>query len=163
MYLSHTITSFLGKRDVDYETIGHRHTMTSNQTATSTHVARGQIAKGVLFCDEEDYVLAVIPASARVDESALSELLGQRALSLAAEDEISMVFPDCEVGAIPPLGPAYGLDTVVDASLLVQDDVYFEGGDHEHLVHVRGYDFRRLMAGVPRGVISEDENMLQYA
>jgi Ala-tRNA(Pro) deacylase len=163
MYLSHTITSFLGKRDVDYETIGHRHTMTSNQTATSTHVRRGQIAKGVLFCDEEDYILAVIPASARVDESALSELLGQRALTLAGEDELSMVFPDCEIGAIPPLGAAYGVDMVVDASLLVQDDIYFEGGDHEHLVHVRGYDFRRLMAGVPRGVISEDGLPNQYA
>ena len=159
MYLSHTITSFLGKRDVDYETIGHRHTMTSNQTATETHISRSQIAKGVLFCDEEDYVLAVIPASHRVDADALCELLGQRSLSLAGEDELSMVFPDCEVGAIPPLGVAYGLDTVIDASLLAQEDVYFEGGDHEHLVHVRGYDFRRLMAGVPRGVISQDESI----
>ena len=160
MYLSHTVTSFLGKRDVEYETIGHRHTMTSNQSAACAHVRRAQVAKAVLFCDEEDYVLAVIPASARVDESALSELLGQRALSLAGEDEISMVFPDCEVGAIPPLGRAYGVDTVVDASLLVQDDVYFEGGDHEH---VRGNDFRRLMAGIPRGVISEDGHPSQYA
>ena len=63
MYLSHTITSFLGRRDVDYETIGHRHTMTSNQTAESSHVRRQQIAKGVLFCDDDDYVLAASPVT----------------------------------------------------------------------------------------------------
>lgn len=163
MYLSHTVTSFLGRRDVDYETIGHRHTLTSHQTADEAHVRCGQLAKGVLFCDDEDYILAVVPASTRVDANALSELLGQRALTLAGEDEVSLMFPDCEVGAIPPLGTAYGIDTVVDAELLVQDDVYFEGGDHQHLVHVRGTDFRRLMAGVPRGVISEEGRAMRWA
>src|SRR5687768_13823233 len=110
MYLAHTITSVFGKRGVDFEAIGHPPTVTSNQTASLAHVSRSQIAKGVLYCDEDDYVLAVIPASSRVNSEALSELLGQRNLTLAGEDELSMVFPDCEVGAIPPLGVAYGLD-----------------------------------------------------
>ena len=154
MYLSHTVTRFLGNRSVPYESIPHRHTMTSNQTAFSAHVPRDKVAKAVLFGDEEHYVLAIIPASGRVDTDALRDLVGARSIMLAGEDEIAMMFPDCELGAIPAVGPAYGLDTVVDASLLVQPDVYFEGGDHEHLVHVTGADFRRLMTGVKRGLIS---------
>jgi Ala-tRNA(Pro) deacylase len=153
MYLSHTVTRFLGSREVDYQTIAHRHTMTTNQTAFSAHVPRNRVAKAVLYGDDEHYILAIVPASGRVDEGALSDVLGQRKLTLAGEDEIAMVFPDCELGAIPPVGPAYGVATVVDASLLVQPDIYFEGGDHEHLVHVSGANFRKLMLGAKKGMI----------
>jgi Ala-tRNA(Pro) deacylase len=153
MYLSHTITAFMDKRDVDYETVGHRHTMTAGQTANTAEVPRDRLAKGVLFCDEDDYVLAIVPATTRVDPRALGALLGERELELASEDEVGIVFPDCELGAIPAVGLAYGIDTVVDESLLEQDDVYFEGGDHEHVVHVSGDGFHRLMAGVPHGNI----------
>lgn len=154
MYLSHTVTRFLGARSVDYQTITHRHTMTTNQTAFSAHVPRSRVAKAVLLGDDEHYILAIVPASGRVDMNAICEIVGKRELALAGEDEIAMMFPDCELGAIPPVGPAYGVDTVVDASLLVQPDIYFEGGDHEHLVHVTGADFRKLMLGVKKGLIS---------
>ena len=154
MYLSHTVTRFLSAQSVDYDTVAHRHTVTSSQTAFSAHVPRERVAKAVLLEDEEQYILAIVPASGRVDMQAISEVSGRGGLILAGEDEIAMVFPDCELGAIPAVGPAYGVDTVVDASLLVQPEVYFEGGDHEHLVHVSGADFRRLMAGVHKGIIT---------
>jgi Ala-tRNA(Pro) deacylase len=154
MYLSHTVTGFMDKRDVDYDTIGHAHCFTSGESAEQARLPRGRVAKGVLFCDENDYVLAVVPASARVDQKALRAMLGQRNLELAEEDEVALLFPDCELGAIPALGIAYGVGTVVDDSLLEQEDVYFEGGDHEHLVHVSGNAFQRLMAGAPHGNIS---------
>jgi Ala-tRNA(Pro) deacylase len=154
MYLSHTVTGFMDKRDVDYETVGHAHCFTSGQSAESARLPRKRLAKAVLFCDEEDYLLAVVPASARVDRSALKAMVGQRRLELADEDEVALLFPDCEVGAIPAVGLAYGIGTVVDDSLLEADEVYFEGGDHEHLVKVTGGSFQRLMAGAPHGNIS---------
>lgn len=154
MYLSHTVTRFLGTRAIEYETIHHQPTMTTNQTAHSAHVPRAKLAKAVLFGDDERYVLAIVPANARVDTQALSELLGGRDVMLAGEDEIAMMFPDCELGAVPVVGSAYGLEVVVDASLLVQTDVYFEGGDHEHLVHVTGPNFRKMMLGAKKGLIS---------
>ncbi len=63
---------------------------------------------------------------------------------------------DCEVGAIPPLGQAYGIRTVVDRQLLDQDDIYFEGGDHRSVVHLKGGSFRRLMDKVPHHAISRE-------
>ncbi len=154
MYLSHTVTGFMDKRDVEYETIGHAYCFTSGESAEQAQLPRGRVAKGVLFCDEDDYVLAVVPASARVDQKALRALLGERNLQLADEDEVALLFPDCELGAIPALGHAFGVGTVVDDSLLEQEEVYFEGGDHEHLVHVSGRAFQRLMADTPHGNIS---------
>jgi len=154
MYLSHTLSRFLGTRSIDYQTIEHRHTMTTNQTASSAHVPRNRLAKGVLFGDDQRYVLAIIPATGRVDIDALGELLGSKEVVLAGEDEIAMMFPDCELGAIPVVGAAYGVDMVVDASLLVQPEVYFESGDHEHLVHLSGPNFRKMMLGATKGLIT---------
>jgi prolyl-tRNA editing enzyme YbaK/EbsC (Cys-tRNA(Pro) deacylase) len=62
------------------------------------------------------------------------------------EDEIDATFSDCERGAIPAIGEAYGVDVVIDPSLVHQPDVYFESGDHEHLIRMTGDDFRGLMA-----------------
>lgn len=155
MQLSQTVTTFLDHLDIDYETLSHPHSATTQETARRAQVPGEQLAKAVLFCDENDYVLAIVPASTRVDPIALSSLLGQRDLMLAPEDEVGVVFPDCELGAVPAVGLAYGIDTVVDDALLEQAEVYFEGGDHEHVVHVSADGFHRLMAGTPRGRIAE--------
>jgi Ala-tRNA(Pro) deacylase len=72
-------------------------------------------------------------------------------VSLATESEASRLFPDCEEGAMPALGMAYGLPAVVDDDLHGCDDIYFEGGDHRSLVHISGDQFDRLMGDVPRG------------
>ena len=155
MYLSNTITSYLGKREVDYEFVAHRHSITAGESAKKAHVPRHQLAKGVLFCDDQSYLLAVVPASSRVDPAALAALLHVDELMLASEDELVMMFSDCEIGAVPALGAPYGVPSVVDAALLTEPAVFLEAGDHRNLLRVGGNDFRRLMHGVPRGVISQ--------
>jgi Ala-tRNA(Pro) deacylase len=77
-----------------------------------------------------------------------------RRLELAGEQEASRLFPDCEIGAIPPLGDAYGQEVLVDEALIGVDPVLFEGGDHKTLVKITGADFARLMAGARRATIS---------
>ena len=74
-----------------------------------------------------------------------------RDLELVAEDEFSRLFPDCEPGAVPPLGPAYQIETFLDEALTMLANVYFEAGDHEHLVHVNGEDFKTLLSGARQG------------
>ena len=75
---------------------------------------------------------------------------------MATEAELGQCFPDCEVGAVPPIGPAYNLKTLwdPDSSLGKQDKIYFEAGDHNELIHLRGDDFRDLMAGAEHGSYS---------
>ena len=65
-------------------------------------------------------------------------------MALANEGEVSEVFHDCERGAIPPVGPCYRLDVIVDESIEQQPDLYFEAGDHQTLVHVSQSEFARL-------------------
>jgi Ala-tRNA(Pro) deacylase len=113
-------------------------------TAQMAHVSGEQIAKGVLLKDNAGYLLAVVPAARHVMLGYLQDQLG-RELKTASEDELVDVFNDCEIGAVPALGAAYDVDTVIDPLLFEHHDVYFEGGDHEDLVHLAGADFEELM------------------
>ncbi len=70
---------------------------------------------------------------------------------LSEENQAAGYFPDCDAGAIPPLGPAYGVKTLMDEALASLAYVYFESGDHRTLIRVDGVDFLELLRGVRRG------------
>ena len=154
MYVSQTVMGYLDRAGVDYDLISHRHSATSLATARAAHIEPEKLAKGVLMFDEEEYWLAVIPASRRVNRWALESLVDADPLSLATEEDMPALFRDCECGALPVVGPAFGVRTAIDDALLAAEDVYFEAGDHEHLVHLTREEFHRLMHGHPHGAIS---------
>ncbi len=134
---------FLDSHHIDYELLPHPHTGSMLESARAANVPEGLVAKCVLFEDESGYILAIIPASCQVDREMLENRMGRR-LELASEREVQEVFMDFELGAIPPMGFAFHIPTVIDESLLRIPDVYFEEGDHNGLVHISGRDFRDL-------------------
>ncbi|HKU41082.1 MAG TPA: YbaK/EbsC family protein [Polyangiales bacterium] len=154
MFVSHTVMSYLDRLGVEHDVLTHRHTACSSETANAADIERSKLAKAVLMRCEGDYVLAVVPASRHVNTLALKRLLGSDEVALADEDELPYIFRDCETGAIPIVGGAFGLKTAFDDELLRMGDVYFEAGDHEHLVHVNQAAFARLVGDEPHGTIS---------
>jgi Ala-tRNA(Pro) deacylase len=153
MSIAASVETYLAQQGVPYEVIPHQHTSNSSHSAQAAHIPGHQLAKCVMLEDDGGYVMAVVPATHRVDLGVLHQRFG-RELGLATETELSDLFQDCEQGAMPPLGEAYGIDAIVDQSLIGVDDVYFEAGDHCALVHVSGNDFLRLMGDAPRDRIS---------
>ena len=77
-----------------------------------------------------------------------------RRLGLAAEAEIGEIFTDCDLGAVPPVGEAYGVEVMLEESLSGLPDVYFEGGDHKTLIHATGDAFETMMKDARRGRFS---------
>lgn len=150
MAIARSVELFLKEHDVDYELVHHPRTVTSMRTAEVAHVPGTQLAKSVLLEDEAGYLMAIIPASHRIDFGKLRFRLRRR-VGLAMEREVRALFPDCDPGAIPAIGAPYRVDTIIDDALLTQPDVYFEAGDHEELVHMSGAQFSEVMAGVPHG------------
>jgi Ala-tRNA(Pro) deacylase len=148
-----TIESFLTGHRVPFEVIEHEHSSTSLEAAHSAHIPPQRLAKGVLIEDGEHYLMAVVPSSCHVHLGEISRLLG-RHIALASESDAGEVFPDCARGAVPALGPAYGLETVWDERLRDTSEVYFEAGDHEHLVRVSTRDFLGLLDGCVHGSIT---------
>jgi Ala-tRNA(Pro) deacylase len=147
MNIAPTIQDYLAERQIAYEVLTHTRTSTSATTAQAAHLPGRSVAKAVVVEDEGGrYAVAVLPATAHVQLARLERELHRTGLRLAAEPQLGKLFPDCELGAIPPLGEAYGLPTVVDEELAAQPDVFFEAGDHRHLVHVSQGEFNRLLA-----------------
>jgi Ala-tRNA(Pro) deacylase len=153
MAIATTLQDFLASRDVAYDVVTHPQTPSASRTAQAAHVTGEQVAKTVVLHDSDGYVLLVVPATHRIELDAVQSLLDRR-LSLAAESEITGLFGDCEVGAVPPIGEAYGLEVLLDESLTGQPEIFFEGGDHRSLVHLEGARFETLMGNAQRGRFS---------
>lgn len=150
MTVAKTVVSYLQSRQIPYSIVPHRHTQSSRETAEAAHVSAEQLAKAVVFWDQQSYLMAVVRGDRHVGVEILSGKLG-RNLALADESRIAPVFKDCVLGAIPPLGPAYGMDTIVDDSLVGLPEVYFEAGDHEDLIRVDGEHFLRMLNQAQHG------------
>lgn len=153
MAIAITLKSYLDDHHVPYDTIEHGHTMAAMDSAKSAHVPPHQMAKAVVLEDDKGYILSVLPANNRLNLGWVNEEL-QRELRLATEAELKELFGDCEFGAVPALGQPYGLKVIWDDQLKHAADIYIEAGDHEHLIHLRGEDFRNLMEKLPHSVIS---------
>ena len=147
MAMAETLTRYLQAQDITYDLLHHPHTSTSLEAAQSAHIPGDQLAKTVLHEDDGGFVMAVLPATRRVDLGELHRQMKRR-LGLATEAEVAALFRDCETGAVPPIGPAYGIHTIVDDSLAEQSEVYFDAGDHEQLVHVSGETFGSMLGEV---------------
>jgi len=155
MTIPNRLYDFLKQRGSNYTLLGHPHSESSMQTAESAKVPGDALAKGVVLKDQEGPLLVVVPSDYHVELDTLNALL-DRNLTLAGEDELGEIFPDCEVGAVPAIGAAYSLPTLWDpeSSLGRQDYIYFEAGDHATLVRVDGAHFRELLTDAGQAHIS---------
>ncbi len=153
MAIAATLEQYLSAHRVEYDVINHDPTMSATRTAQESHVSGNCVAKAVIVKDEEGFMVAVVPASHHIRLGDLSELL-ERRVGLATEQEADGLFADCETGAFPAIGTAYGLDVIVDDSIAEQPEIYFEGGDHASLVHVKAEQFRKLVGDARHGRFS---------
>ena len=138
------VVDYLVEQGAEFDMVSHPYTATSAETAQCAHIPGDRIAKSVLLEDEFGYLLAVVPASSKVDLGELHRHTS-RNLGLSTESQLSALFSDCEPGAVPPLAKVYDLEAIVEDHLAEQTDVYFEYGDHEQLIHVSGETFVNLM------------------
>ncbi len=143
-----TIREFLRSRGVLHETLLHRPSPTATHRAQSVHVSGARVAKAVLIRAGSGFVLAVLPATHRIDLERLAGILQTAGLGLATEDELEAVFSDCERGAIPPFGSVYGLRTIVDASLESANEIVIDGNVRHEGVKIRFHDFETVEAPI---------------
>ena len=158
MAIAQTLINYLKERGIDFEEVEHDHTSTAEASAHAAHVPAHQVAKAVVLRDGDGYVVSVLPANHSLEIGWVNDELG-RNLEMACEDEFKNLFGDCEVGAVPALGEAYGLKVIWDDELAYTQDIYIEAGDHEHLIWLERRDFKKLMSGLPHTIISKDEEV----
>ena len=138
------VLDFLDEKSADYEVTQHRPTFTAQQMAAEEHVPGMYVAKPVVVRADSKYYLCVLPACCKIDMDALKAQLGAGRVELAEESEMAELFPDCELGAEPPVLRLYGLETIIDQSLEEDEDIVFQAGTHEEAVKMDMAEYRRL-------------------
>ncbi len=150
MTIALRVERLLRDRGAQYKLISHRATGSTHESAEAAQVRDDHCAKAVVVRAGREHAVAVIPGDTWLDLKALGHEAG-RDYELDEESDLKALFPDCEPGAVPPFGFAYRLDTYVDEALEPLSAVYFEAGDHTHLVRVNGETFAALMTGARHG------------
>jgi len=144
MTLSRKLIERLNHEGVQYDILPHNVTYTAQETAASIHTAGRQVAKPVILTDGRRYVMAVLEAPHLVDLGKFARASEMRNPRLATEGELRELFPDCELGAMPPFGELYGLPTWVDSRLDQDEQIAFDGGSHYEVMRMKYDDFKRL-------------------
>jgi Ala-tRNA(Pro) deacylase len=142
--LAQELTVLLEENHVYYKRLAHATAYTSQGVAATVHVPGREVAKTVVVRIDGAFVLAVLPAPCRVDLERLRQAVGGETAALATEADLEKLFPGCEVGAEPPFGELYGLPVWVDASLVEDEWIVFNGGTHTEAVEIAYADFERL-------------------
>lgn len=139
------LEKYLKDNGVAFEEMVHAEVYTAQEIAAAQHIPGQQLAKVVMVNADGEMVMLVLPASYRVDFDKLKSILGKTKVSLAKEEEFQDVFPDCEVGAMPPFGNLYNVPVYVDKSLTVDPEIVFQAGTHVHTMKIKYADYERLV------------------
>ena len=140
-----SLKSFLDNNHVKYTTISHSRAYTAQEVAASAHIPGKELAKTVIVKVDGEFAMAVLPASMSVSLTRLKEAVGAGDTELASEEEFEKLFPDCELGAMPPFGNLYDMPVFVAKPLTEDDEIAFNAGSHTELVQLAYGDFDKLV------------------
>ncbi|HTQ53004.1 MAG TPA: YbaK/EbsC family protein [Bryobacteraceae bacterium] len=139
------LQELLDNSGVAYTHTVHPLAYTAREVAAAEHIPAQEVAKVVVFLAENGYRMVVLPANKVVDFQELRLMLGFSHARLATEKELAELFPDCELGAMPPFGELYDMPVHLDSSMLADEKIAFNGGTHRDVVHMRLADYRQLV------------------
>ena len=139
------LKDFLDNQNIKYVTITHSPTYTAQEIAASAHIPGKDLAKTVMVKIDGNMAMAVLPASCKVDFDLLKKAAGASTVGLASEQEFKNLFPECEIGAMPPFGNLYGMEVFVADALAEDEEIAFNAGSHTELIRLAYKDFERLV------------------
>ena len=139
---------YLKKNSVRYEVIEHTPAFTAHEAAVASHVPDKDLAKTLIVQTDDKYCMVVMSADHRLDEHLLGKAIKAKHLHLAQEEDLKPLFPDCELGAMPPFGNLYALPVYIDKSLTNDDEIVFNACSHTKSVRLKMNDYLGLVKPV---------------
>ena len=145
MSVNERLRKELEGRKVAHDVLVHREVFTAQEVAQTSHVPGGLLAKPVVIRETEGlYYMVVVSAPQHADLAAIHRHTGRPKGRLASEEEMARLFPDCELGAMPPIGRLYDMATYLDEEFRRHEDIYFQAGNHHEVVKMKFADFEKV-------------------
>jgi Ala-tRNA(Pro) deacylase len=134
------LTDYLEREDIAYQLLHHERTFTGIDEARALGVEADEVLKTLILDTKEGHVAVVLPSGERLDMRLVREVLDDPDAALASETEISGDFAGFELGALPPVAPLLGVETIVDATVRDHGPVVFAAGTQTESVKVEARD-----------------------
>jgi len=138
------LLEFLTRERAPFEVIEDREADATHERSAAHHIPRGRLAKVVILRDGDSYAMAVVPPTAQLDLAEWQRRIRRYGLALASQDELERLFPDCEIGAVPPFGRLFGLPVYLDRTFAADAEMVFESGTHRELVSMPMGEYVRI-------------------
>lgn len=145
MSMTKRLKQYLDKNGVEYELSAHKEAFTAQEIAACMHVPGKVLTKVVMIKAGEKDIMTVLPACRKVDIGRLKNIFKNEKIRLATEEEFKDLFPECDVGSMPPFGNLYGVDVYVDKALADDEYIIVQAGTHTETVRLKYEDFFRLV------------------
>ncbi|MHB9053937.1 MAG: aminoacyl-tRNA deacylase [Thermoleophilia bacterium] len=144
MAVAGRVKNYLDDQGLAYEVVSHQETFSTCEEARAVGVIASHVAKTLVIKTGAGDVLAVLPASERIDIHKLRDIVDDNHARLATENEMKTEFADFDLGAVPPLGELLEAPVLLDRRLENADEVIFAAGTHSDSVKMSGEDFLKL-------------------
>jgi len=145
MQCKERLEAYLREHQVPYMHQHHAQAFTAQKIAESEHIPGKMVAKTVIVLADNQLIALVLPASYQVDLNKVQAMLGARDIRLAHEAEFANIFPDCEVGTMPPFGNLYGIAVYLEKRLTEEETMVFPVGTYTDTMSLKYADFERLV------------------
>lgn len=155
------LEQYLHEQHISFQEHLHHTAYTAQDVAAREHLPGKLAAKVVVAFADGQPVMLVLPASYRVDLTRVGLALGAQAVRLADEVELAGLFPDCEVGAMPPFGNLYHLPVYVDQRLAEDEHIVFPAGTHTETMRLAYADFARLVRPIVAALVHPPQEVLR--
>lgn len=139
------LADYLDEHGKKYITVEHSKAFTAQEVAASAHIPGKDMVKTVMVKADGDMKMVVLPSTHDVDFEAIKDALDAEEVELASEEEFENLFPDCELGAMPPFGNFYNIDTLVAEALTEGNEIAFNAGTHKEVVKMAYSDYEELV------------------
>ncbi len=145
MKFASRLVEYLEQNEVWFVPMSHPRAYTAQEIAAAQHVPGREMAKTIILKADEDFVMVVVPATQQIDLKSLKRELPYKDITFATEYEFAWLFPDSEVGAMPPFGNLYNLPVYVDRTLSEDKEIVFNAGTHADTIRMKYKDFENLV------------------
>src|SRR6266545_4411464 len=139
------ICAYLDQNRVAYTHTVHPIAYTAREVAAAEHLPPREVAKTVVIAADSGYQMLVLPANMLVDFQELRIALGFTHARMATETELSQLFPECELGAMPPFGNLCDMHVFADSALTRDEKIAFNACTHRDVIHMSFADYKRLV------------------
>ncbi len=139
------LTEFLDGNNIKYMFITHSPAFTAQEIAQSACIPGREMAKAIIIKVDDRLVMAVLPATEKINFDYLREIYDTPNVSLATENEFRGIFPECEIGAMPPFGNLFAMEVLVTEDLTRNEEIAFNAGTHAELIRLKYKDYESLV------------------